>query len=341
MRRRSCSIVFVPFLVLVLQVSAQQSQKPLTNADVTKMAKSGLPESTIVGAIQANDTTFDVSADRLIELQRSGVPQAVINAMLAATANRRGQSGAPRSSTASGPGSSSVAPGLPSATLLQDGSKANIAAEKTQLAQTNAKASSLGSLASDSVLNHAFRSGVNVAAWQAWEHSGMLASYGLQEGGGVVSALMSKRRSTVTYVWALPAPNSSTSVQSNTPAFEVNFADVPGIIAEDYEPAIVKLTRTLNNWRLVGATQGNADAMAGTYMDWQMYSSFVEDRVPAQTKKTATGQVHISPARPLAPGEYGVVLRPFSKFAKFSGGDVARNQGAGLLFNTVWSFTVK
>jgi hypothetical protein len=306
-----------------------------------KMAKSGLPETTIVGAIQANEPDFDVSADGLIELQKSGVPQAVINAMLVAAANKRGQTGASRSSAASAPGSASIAPGQPFATLLQDDSKANVAAEKTQLAQTNAKASSLGSLASDSVLNHAFRAGVNVAAWQAWEHSGMLASYGLQEGGGVLSALMSKRRSTVTYVWALPAPNSSTIVQSNTPAFEVNFADVPGIIAEDYEPAIVKLTRTQNNWRLVGATQGNADALAGTDVAWQMYSSFVEDRVPAQTKKIAAGHVQISPAQPLAAGEYGVVLRPFSKFAKFSGGDVARNQGAGLLFNTVWSFTVK
>jgi hypothetical protein len=72
-----------------------------------------------------------------------------------------------------------------------------------------------------------------------------------------------------------------------------------------------------------------------------VYSSFVEDRVPVQTKKIAAGLVQITPARPLAAGEYGIVLRPFSREARFSGADVARNQGAGLLFNSVWSFQVK
>jgi hypothetical protein len=91
----------------------------------------------------------------------------------------------------------------------------------------------------------------------------------------------------------------------------------------------------------VGATQGKSDALAGTSLDWQMYSAFVEDRVAVHTKKIASGQVQVTPAGPLVPGEYGVVLRPFSKETKFSGADVAGNQGAGLLFNAVWSFAVR
>jgi len=42
----------------------------------------------------------------------------------------------------------------------------------------------------------------------------------------------------------------------------------------------------------------------------------------------------------LVPGEYGVVLRPLSKSKKFSGGDVARAQGEGLMFDSVWSFQI-
>ncbi len=43
----------------------------------------------------------------------------------------------------------------------------------------------------------------------------------------------------------------------------------------------------------------------------------------------------------LGTGEYGIVLRPISKTMKFSGADVARNQGNGKVLNSVWSFEVK
>lgn len=42
----------------------------------------------------------------------------------------------------------------------------------------------------------------------------------------------------------------------------------------------------------------------------------------------------------LVPGEYGIVLRPVSKGKKFSGGDVARAQGDGLMFDAIWTFQV-
>lgn len=55
---------------------------------------------------------------------------------------------------------------------------------------------------------------------------------------------------------------------------------------------------------------------------------------------TKPGLYKISPASSLMPGEYAVVLRPIAKSKKFSGGDVARGQGDGLLFDSVWSFEV-
>ena len=44
--------------------------------------------------------------------------------------------------------------------------------------------------------------------------------------------------------------------------------------------------------------------------------------------------------RAVTAGEYAVVLRPISKSKKFSGGDVARAQGDGMVFDSVWSFQI-
>lgn len=40
------------------------------------------------------------------------------------------------------------------------------------------------------------------------------------------------------------------------------------------------------------------------------------------------------------PGEYAIVIRPTSKDVNFSGTDIARNQGEGLLFNSAWGLSV-
>src|SRR5207253_6835514 len=53
-------VVVVVFLT-VTALTAQQ-KNPLTNADVIKMVKAGLAETTIVAAIAANDTQFDLSS---------------------------------------------------------------------------------------------------------------------------------------------------------------------------------------------------------------------------------------------------------------------------------------
>ena len=63
---------------------AQQSQKPITNADVAKMVKAGLSESIVVATIQANPGNYDTSTDGVIKLKKSGVTDSEIKAMLAA-----------------------------------------------------------------------------------------------------------------------------------------------------------------------------------------------------------------------------------------------------------------
>jgi len=83
---------FLQFLVclvlassFVLAAPGQSKKKPpLTNQDIVEMTKAKFTDSTIVKAIEANTTSFDVSASALISLKNSGVSQTVIEAMLSA-----------------------------------------------------------------------------------------------------------------------------------------------------------------------------------------------------------------------------------------------------------------
>jgi hypothetical protein len=160
----------------VASLLAQPAQKPLTNADVIAMTTSGLQESTIIGAIQANPTEFDVSATGLIALQQASVSPKIMDAMLAASAaNRKPPAGTTTPDVTTGPGPRTGTPPVhaqPSVALLQSGARQTVETEKSQLAQTKSKATSLGGLASDGVLNQALRAGVNTAVWEAWTHSG-------------------------------------------------------------------------------------------------------------------------------------------------------------------------
>src|SRR5580704_7167889 len=75
--------------------SAQSQKKPsLTNQDIVRMVKDKFSDSTIVKAIEANTTNFDVSATALIALKDSGVSQTVIEAMLSAAVSKSANAGA-------------------------------------------------------------------------------------------------------------------------------------------------------------------------------------------------------------------------------------------------------
>ncbi len=78
----------VVVILVTLSVLNAQQKTPLTNADVIKMVKSGLAETTIVAAIAANDTQFDLSSSGLQSLGQAGVSSKVIRAMLAAESKK-------------------------------------------------------------------------------------------------------------------------------------------------------------------------------------------------------------------------------------------------------------
>jgi hypothetical protein len=197
------------------------------------------------------------------------------------------------------------------------------------------------SLAGDSVVTQAMQAGINQAATTAALHmNSSIGGQSVQEAGSIFSSVMSHRQQKMTYVWGVPGVASTNALQSASPSFTVDFSRALGVTPDDYAPAIVKLTQAQNTCRILGATQGKADASSSPAADWQIYSNFLEERVNAQVQKLAPGKYKISPASELATGKYGVVLRPVSKSKNFSGGDVARGQGDGLMFDAVWTFQI-
>ena len=70
--RRLATATLVLFQFLALSLFGQTA-KPLTNTDVVKMVKGGLPGSVVISAIQSSPATYDISPDALLALQKAGV----------------------------------------------------------------------------------------------------------------------------------------------------------------------------------------------------------------------------------------------------------------------------
>jgi hypothetical protein len=307
----------------------------MMNADLVKLVQAGVPESAIIASIHSSAPNFDLTSDGLVALHKAGVTQGELEAAIAASSGSH-----PASSTAATTSAPSTTH-LPTVALLANGSPQQIPLEKVQLAETKNKPSSMSSLAGDTMLGQTMQAGVNATAWEVASHTGSYAGYtAVGTAGGLMSGMVSRHKPMVTYVWGVTGAASSNITSSSVPVFLVNVADVPGVNADDYEPAILKLTPAQNAVRLLGATQGKEDARSNPAADWQVYSNFLEDRVTIQKEKLARGQYKIVPASPLLPGEYGVALRPISKSKQFSGADIMRGQGDGMIFNAAWSFQV-
>jgi hypothetical protein len=345
MRKRI--VLFATAVAVLVQTfaAAQQSQKPMTNDDVVTMVKNKLPETVVVSAIQARPSQFNTSTTELIRLQKTGVTENELNAMIAASNKGPAIASSPKPSAESTADASVAVPAakshMPKLYLTSGGGARELPLEKTQLAETKTKPSSMKGLAADSAVTQAMQSGINTAAYGVASHmNSAVGNSAVQQAGGVFSAVLSHRTPTVTYVWGVSGPASTNVLQTVSPTFALDFSRAIGIKADDYEPAIVRLTPAQNTCRIVGATQGKADERASPAADWQMYSHFLEERVSTHAEKLEAGKYNVSPASQLQPGEYAVVLRPISKEKKFSGGDVARAQGDGLMFDALWTFQI-
>jgi hypothetical protein len=330
--------------LLGVSAQCQSSAKPLTNDDIIAMVRKKLPESVIVSAIQAGPCQFNTSSKELIRLNSAGVTENELNAILSASG--KGQAvPAPAAESARFDESAAALPPtksrMPRLFVKQKNSSQELPFEKTQLAETRTKPSSMKALAADSAVTQAMQAEVNSIANSAAMHiNSGVGGAAVQQAGGVFSGIMSHRTPAVTYVWGVPNPASGNVLQSNQPVFTLDFSRVIGVNPDEYGPAIVKLTPAQNTCRIVGATQGKQDAASSPASDWQVYSHFLEEPVASSAEKLGPGKYAVSTQSELPPGEYGIVLRPLSRSKKFSGGDVARAQGDGLMFDAIWTFQI-
>src|SRR5579859_2412680 len=131
---------------------------------------------------------------------------------------------------------------MPKLYLMKNGTARELPLEKTQLATTKNKPSSMNSLAADSAVTQAMQAGINTASWDASTHmNSAVGGSAVQQAGGIFSGALSHRTPSVTYVWGVPNPVSTNVLQTVSPTFVVDFSRVIGVKADDYSPTIVKL----------------------------------------------------------------------------------------------------
>jgi hypothetical protein len=342
MNRNSVLTLAALCILLVSNLCAQIAPKPLSNDDVIAMVKGGLGENTIIGAIQSQQSSFDISAMGLLHLKSSGVNPKIMDAMLTAARRKPAPEEPAATPQAAAPMPPPLDSGLPLVTM---GAGKVLPAGHAQVVQTKAKASTLNALAADGALSQTLNSVTQGLATAGMMHPGSaMAPTAMMAMPMVGPALMGAslfsqhHKPTVTEVWALPGQKAETSLTNNQPSFEVHFANVPGVNPDEYEPVLLKLEPTTNNFRLVGATQAKQDAMESATADWGLYASFVEERLAINSKKVASGEYQLQTPQPLSAGQYGIALRPLNKDKKYSGAGMAQNVGDGLIFSTVWSF---
>jgi hypothetical protein len=166
--------------------------------------------------------------------------------------------------------------------------------------------------------------------------AGMMAMSVFSMGSGFMPG-MRPGAPKVTYVWGLPGRKSSRELTDTNPMFELNYGDIPGVDPDAYEPAVLKLVQSKDNYRLVGATQIKMTAknmMAGASPENGKWIS--EDRWPTRVDKEERGFYILHVNSTLEPGEYAVVLRPVKGYKETSSG----LGGHAQVFYSVWDFSV-
>ncbi len=144
-------------------------------------------------------------------------------------------------------------------------------------------------------------------------------------------------------VLALAGQHSASVLSTNSPSFEIDYANTPGLDPDLYAPEILKLGATKDNRRLVAVSStSDPNALAALMMPANMPAmvpsgsqalpAISEDRVAAASVvMLARGRAQITLTQPLQPGEYGIVLRPVQ---------TAQNVAVQPVLRTVWDFSI-
>lgn len=310
--------------------AAATAAPTIGNDDVVEMTNAGFAESTILAAIAANDSRFDVSPHALVALKEAGVSEAVIEAMLTiAAANKKAASASSKAGTAAAaaPMPAAPMPAAPPAELVQLAALVERLAAQQDAAAAAQRAPDPPPSADPAphawVLNAAERMELppTIAQVAFTDDKGGkrletlqgLASKALvfvnPAVGGIATTLgglFHPGNPERTAIWAL-AGSAAPRELGAAPSFEVEFGTIPGVDPDEYQPAIVRLVQTKDNYRLVAAAK--TEGAKGSPPD----GPIVEEPVVTGLTQLGRGHYRASAKTALPTGEYALVLRPIEK----------------------------
>jgi hypothetical protein len=348
----------------------------IRNLDVIQMHAAGFGASTIIAAIEANATAFDVAPRDLLALKRAGVAEPVIESMLATK----------RAPAAADDAHADVRAGdpVPPSATAPDGTSAEALAQLSRMIEQLAAAPPAAAAPTGSAAERAAVAAEpqpdNPHAPRAWVADGdakvpiaptvakvaytdmkrpaatafkTLQNFGAKALafanpaiGAATSGLGDLFRNhddaATTAVWALLGSSSTRELRAGT-AFEIDFANVPGVDPSRYRPAIVQLVPTTDNFRLVGAAKtGGGDAAAAPR------GSIIEEPVAADLVRLDRGRYRVALGGDVPPGEYALVLRPIQQHmrerrrnADSSLGELMGANATSQIIYLTWDFSVE
>jgi hypothetical protein len=330
------------------------------NDEVREMVAAQFSDSTIISVIAANETRFDVSPRALVALKNAGVSERVIEAMLQAVAAKRE---APLEEVAEDEAAAAQA--------AQEYAKLTEMVERLAAQQ---QAAAAAQEAARRVAEPPPRADPTPRVWLVGPAdrtavAPTIAHVGFVGGGkrgsdrfrtlqglagqalafanpavsGIATTLggLFRPDEERTAVWALTSPSSARVLAADA-AFEIDYAQIPGVDPDRYQPAIVQLVPTNDNYRLVAAaeTEGPNTAALPT-------GEIIEELVDTELTRVARGRYRVAPRSKLHPGEYALVLRPVQE----TGRQRRRNKEASLgellggattqILYLTWDFSVE
>ncbi|HSG65601.1 MAG TPA: hypothetical protein VLD39_11400, partial [Gammaproteobacteria bacterium] len=320
--------------------------EPMTNIDVIAMVEAGLGELVITTAMAANSAEFDVSPKALVALKNAGVPEPVMEAMLAAELGRKQV-----------PAQTSEAPPTLDATdaeIVDTGPEPVLvsSAEITALTQAIERIATVAppqqaevgigeqEPAQGPVQEPAAKQdkpGPGPHAWAfgdlghellekttaqvalveskgstALKTLGTLSTYGALTFASPALAVASEIggwfRSDDPTVTAVWALTGTSAPRTLSGAIElmVDFNDIPGVNPDLYRPIVTRLVPTHDNFRLVGAARTKVSDLDKGVPTEQI----IEEPVAAEITPLGRGHFRIALPDDLPPAEYALVLRP-------------------------------
>jgi hypothetical protein len=318
------------------------------NDDVLAMTGAQFSETTILAVIAANSTRFDVSPRSLVALKNAGVSETVIEAMLAAeTAKKVVPIPAADSEPAPSEEFAKLSAMIERLAAQQetaevarrppDPPKGTDSSPRAWILHTADRTALAPTIAQVAFTDE--KGGARLKTLQGL--AGKALAFANPAVSGIASTLGGLFRSDNeerTAVWALAGTSASRELAAET-AFEIEYGHTPGADPDAYQPAIVRLVRTNDNYRLVAAAKTEGTKTIATAKD-----PIVEELVPMVLTRIGRGHYRVKPKDALATGEYALVLRPIvQKERRRRGSEASLGEllgGTSQILYLTWDFSI-